>query len=144
MNEIEKAYWAGFIDGEGSIRISKVHSGLGTHKTPTYVPRISVGNTNKQALNELKQFIGCGRVYLQRPAIGRQKTQFFYEATHRNAEHLIKKVLPYLRLKKTQAELLLGFIKEKANRKNSNRGTLTKEELKKREQFYKQMKLLNI
>ena len=68
LGEVEKAWLAGVIDGEGSIFISKVRSGK-TEKSRRcffYKPHLSVANSNQDFLNKVREVIGKGSVNLDK------------------------------------------------------------------------------
>ena len=56
MKDIEKAYIAGIIDGEGSIMLQRFHSG----EYPS--PCISIASTTLELLNWIKDIIGKGTI----------------------------------------------------------------------------------
>ena len=76
------------------------------------------------------------------------KKMYAWTTTTKDTEKVLKLMLPYLRLKNRQAELVLKFRREKQiNFKGRKKGgsyvTLPNKELDKREQMYKQMKSFN-
>jgi len=92
LSETEKAYIAGLIDGEGTIG---VHKGKGACLTP----RVQIANTNIPILTWLLEKIGTGYVH---------RTE--YETAFYDVKPLLTATLPYLKIKKRQAELVMEFV----------------------------------
>ena len=92
LSETEKAYIAGLIDGEGTVG---VHKGKGI----CLAPRVQISNTQIPLLTWLLEKIGTGYVH---------RTE--YETTFYDVKPLLKAALPYLRIKKRQAELVIEFV----------------------------------
>ncbi len=143
-NKLPREYLAGILDGEGYIGISSRKMG----KKRNYVERISVVLSNKGGgLKVLKCFEGYygGKIYKKK--IYKYKKSFntghklwVYEASFQKARKILIDLLPYLIIKKQQAELALkcGNNKTVADRK----GVPTKE-LKRRYALYLKVKKLN-
>lgn len=62
LTETEKAYLAGFIDGEGYIGLTNAGS-----KNVSKRIRLSITNTNGVVLRYIKDLIGFGSFYSQHP-----------------------------------------------------------------------------
>ena len=84
MNQVEAAWLAGIIDGEGSIYIRR--SRKKETDNFTYALSVRVGMTHK-----------------------RKKKIFLWTLDTRKAEKVLKEVYPYLVTKKEQATLALAF-----------------------------------
>ncbi len=105
------AYLAGAIDSDGSISIRRSTYGMRKRKdriSPMFSPRISLRQTSNIVPNLLKQVFG-GTTYIDKPAknVKNGKKLYCYEAQNLIAENAIRKLLPYLKIKKPQAELVL-------------------------------------
>ena len=103
--EISWQYLAGFLDGEGSI--GTTHSG----KSRLVTGRVTIANTNHELLHLLKaQFGGSVSV---RKAGSKPGWRPFGSVTWtgRKAQYILERVLPYLILKREQAELCLQLIR---------------------------------
>lgn len=91
-------YLAGFIDGDGCFQLTK-------HKNPkvkrgfSWEPLLSIGQCSKPFLELLKEQIGFGIIVDQHP-----KYQLQFTSGH--LRKLIPKIIPYLRRKCDQAEVL--------------------------------------
>ena len=156
IKNIDLAYWAGVVDSDGSICLSKTYSKRvdGTKRTYHFIRCMIYSNTKsvcERALNCFK----LGTIQTSRPRtrdrngkITQDKVMYAWTTTTKDTEKVLKLMIPYLRLKKPQAELALKFRLEKQTNfkgrdKDGNYITLPIEELDKREQMYKQMKMLN-
>jgi hypothetical protein len=135
---MEIAYIAGFFDGEG-------HCGLASgtvkrlHHNRSYQPNVKIVNTNQQVLLDISKTIGLG--YLDS---GKQQKEHWKRsyALWFPQDHIVKflrMVLPHLRLKLRQAELLIEFCETlKAESKQ-----LTEEQITRRREIYNELAALN-
>lgn len=101
ITEQDRAWLAGFLDGEGTMFIP---NRMGKSET-LY---ITVNNTHKASVQEALRIAGCGSgprpVEDARPQVRRQ---WRAEWAAKNAYHVLELVYPYLITKKQQASLLL-------------------------------------
>jgi len=67
-------YVAGFFDGEGCARTTRVGYALGRKKL--WKPVIEMSNTNKKVIEEIHNFIKMGKVYEYHPKRRGAKTQW--------------------------------------------------------------------
>lgn len=104
---IKTAYFAGLIDGEGSIFMKT--NGVGRNKRPN----IKVGMTCEKTIRALHDFFKVGSIYFKKVPL-KDKPQWVWEASNKKAIFVIGKILPYLITKKENAELVLSqrFIKK--------------------------------
>ena len=98
LSETEKAYIAGIIDGEGCVG---VHKGKGN----SLVPRVQIANTQMNLLTWLLERIGTGYIH---------RTE--YTSNYYDVKPLLEATLPYLIIKKKQAELVLEFLNLRLSR----------------------------
>lgn len=100
ISEVEKSWAAGFFDGEGSI-------------TPTTRNRlhlqIRITNTDVDVINFFQQRWG-GEIITSRPPLSRRMAYQLHFYPPEKARKLLEDLLPYLQLKKAQAELALNWI----------------------------------
>lgn len=112
----ELAWLSGFIDGEGYIGITFQRKKETRQQSASarYHPYLIITNNNYEILNEIKEFIGAGRIYrLSRNSKleNKQKQAFQYKLTEMGQlKRLLNLIQPYLRLKHQQCGLLLNFI----------------------------------
>ncbi len=143
------AYCAGLLDGEGSFCFIKQNKD-GQHKkhgkiNPVYYGLIRIGLVSKEALELLNQtfpgsVVKCEGVRKDRPTY-----QIMYRWEIRKRELLIpmiKLLLPYLVVKRRQAEVLLRALVNWKNTFNDKLG-ITQNELHRREEAYQLMRQLN-
>lgn len=102
------AYTAGIIDGEGCISI---HKSMNRNSYRRAI-HISVGNTNPWLINWLEfNFGGSSRIY--HPKNSKWKDSWQWELSAKQAGEFLEMILPYLKLKRAQAELAIQFQKAK-------------------------------
>lgn len=104
--DAEKAYFAGLFDGEGCIHIS-VHPPHGEGKNVYHCLQVIISNTDVDIINYLHATFG-GYVHLLSP---RPRHRHCYEwvLRSRRARLFLECLLPFLRIKKEQAELAIEF-----------------------------------
>lgn len=102
--EIEKAYIAGFFDGEGCII---VRAAIRKNKT-TYELMISVGQNDTSVLKYIQRFFG-GRIANPSYEFRKKNQTPDLRMESKKAADFLRTMLPYLRVKKPQAELALKF-----------------------------------
>lgn len=127
MTEIEKAYIAGIIDGEGSIMLQRFH----TNQYPA--PCVSIASTTIELLTWLKDTIGYG-VIIKKKNYNPEKHKLSYSFVikQNNAIKLLEDIYPYLIVesKRKRAEMIITQYKSLTPRN----GRYTDEQLaKKRE-----------
>lgn len=135
-------YIAGFVDGEGCIYAQvRPNQRLDT--------KLIITNTDLSVLKDIQEFFGCGTIRLKsRGSTDRaRKTCYLYEVWAQEAADVITKLLPYLRQKKPQAELILELREYCLSRKNyaiGRSGTvpLSEEEKEKRAVYVNKIKEL--
>ena len=102
MKKTDLAYAAGIIDGEGCIYIGHNHQ-----KDKSFTLQIVVGNTDEWLCLWLKSNFG-GYVYCRKRA--KPYSNFWsWHLQHQKARIFLELVLPYLQIKKAQAELAINF-----------------------------------
>ena len=97
-------YMAGMIDADGCINTTK------TGVNRNVVGRVTIANTNHMFLQTLKDEFGGTLALRKQGAKKGWKPYGSISWTNRQAEHIIKNVLPFLIIKKRQAELCLELI----------------------------------
>ena len=129
---------AGFIDGEGCITISRIR-----YKAKDrwyYKAHISCGQTIKGrvAIEKLRTLFG-GYVY-EYHQVGNKLPTLTWSVRSKAAREVAEKLIPYLVLKKPQAQLMLQLLTRNERKLNHE---LTDEELNDRRVIYEQMRNLN-
>jgi hypothetical protein len=103
------AYAAGIIDGEGSITANVRRRG-GPAAAPIVVPRIAVAMTNVPTLDLLASLWG-GTVFLRsfREETTHRRPVYVWESRGHALAACLRDVLPFLRIKRPQAEAALAL-----------------------------------
>lgn len=134
ISDIEKAYWAGFVDGEGCISINKY-----TDKKKYLIYRliITVANTNKEIIYELKRkFKGIVSI---RKIMENRKVCYSWKVSSKNAYNFLRLISPFLRVKRKQGELAYEFLKLFFTKEHP----VNQENMNKRIEIMKQFHILN-
>lgn len=138
------AYAAGFLDGEGCIRINKRNPRFG--RSINYSLLVTVVQKDARPVDWFAGNFRGGTVYLK----NKQKDNWIYEwrITDRMAYLFLKEVEPFLRVKREQARLAIRF-QERRNfarsRNTPDNGrylSLSEHEIHLREEMYQQMRRL--
>lgn len=108
ISETDKAWIAGFIDGEGWVGMAK--QVRENRPSPTYRAQVKGSNTNKAALNFCVQRHG-GKVLT-----GQVVYQWSPPAA--TIRQLLIDILPYLIIKKEQAIVVLAYLDWRDRREN--------------------------
>jgi hypothetical protein len=141
---LENVYWAGFLDGDGSIQISKATTSK-THKAPQYWLYVRLFSSCKEVLMEAQKIFG-GTLAVDVRSNSRKKPVWRLELHGDKAYSFLVKVYPHLRVKKDRAEIAIRFWsgrKKYNNQPHFNGETLPEEELKFREECYVRLRELN-
>ncbi len=135
FTETDKAYLAGFIDGEGTIVI-------GSHgKANRLSLRVVVANTNKEVLLSLQKIWG-GCLSTKQPQKEGWKACSALEWATQESAGLLREVLPYLKIKKDQALVAMQFQKTMNPRANRTK-SIPREIQDYREELQSKMHILN-
>lgn len=139
--QIEFNSWlAGFIDGEGCIRISKLCFNRKRKRWRGYQVVVSITNTFKPVMLEI--YNKLGGTFDDNPDKGhpfgiKRKKIYVVRWTNKGAQEVIREVLPYLKVKQEQAKLVLlvNYVKQGIRIPTS--------EMKSRKMLYQLVKRLN-
>ncbi len=131
LTETEKAYLAGLVDGEGCIHIGKRASK--NTPTPGYTLMLIISQSNGDFLKYWMDRVGLGSLHYQEgPSRGSGikdkyrvncRRAYAWHIHSAGAGELIKEILPYLILKREQAELAIEFqATQNIHRKSGRKG----------------------
>jgi len=135
-NERQLIYFAGIFDGEGSVNI-EVQAPRENRKYYYYSLRIIIINTNKDLMEWLvKNFDGK---YSARKKIEGRKLCYRWAKCSREAAEILEACLPYMVVKKKQAELFV----ESMGTMGVTGWHVSPEVRAHREHLYNQMRQLN-
>lgn len=103
MTDIDLAYLAGLVDGEGTISIKT------EGKTRPHTVYLHVSNTNENVIALCEEAFG-GRRRLRKWKNKKWKPCWEWILTKEKACEAIRKLRPFLRIKQKQADLALGVM----------------------------------
>lgn len=110
MSKLTASYLAGFIDGEGYFGIYPVRQGK------HFISCVKVANTNKEIIEWLHS--SFGGFFYTRHFQSKSKDAHTWTLTDKRVVPFIEKIVPYLKIKRPQAELVLKREKLKLKLKN--------------------------
>ena len=108
MNEIDKAWLGGIIDGEGSIFVMK-QKRKDRERDTNYILRVTVQSTDPYMAPECKKLAGGPVIYEQMDSRPNNSNTLKWELSGRKAAAVLKEILPYMRVKHAQAAIALEF-----------------------------------
>jgi hypothetical protein len=109
MKKTTVAYIAGAIDADGCISIKRCTTRMRVKRdcrNPIYKSKITLGQVTPEVPQLLKKCFG-GCVYISKPQTKNSKPMFTWTATDRLACKVVKIILPYLLIKKQQAQTVI-------------------------------------
>jgi hypothetical protein len=134
------SYLAGLIDTDGSLSIRK-NKAQGDDKNYRYSSFIQLGMNDVRGLNFIKENCPYGRFkILKARTCVTGFTNKWIVQNRENIKEILLKIIPFLKVKKEQAEILLFFCKNYKPVQH-RQSSIPKEELEFRENCYK--KLIN-
>ena len=144
QNEIELAYAAGLIDGEGTIYLDRFKS----HKTISYVVRVKIAMADKEATQWMEQIFGgkCRKYDYANYPSNNKRPLYIWSINGKKAIAFFKDLLPYLKIKIKQAETAIAFEKTMQGSFFGNDGRFlpsTPENIRQKEFYCEEMRTLN-
>jgi len=133
LEEIEKAYIAGLIDGEGTVTLSRKHS------NETASPEVSIANNDLQLLAWVRNAVAAGKISLKRKNRPHHHQSYTWSIRDNKAISFLNEIKNYLIVKKQQAELITTSYKMYTPRN----GKYTPEMLKRKLELVAQIRKLN-
>ncbi len=143
LDKVQLAYAAGIMDGEGTIGVYR-YKGTGTYKNKiSYRPDVSMANTNLKIVKLFKAWFG-GTI-IEKKQIKNYKVMYRWNLCSYDAvQEMISALLPYLQLKRKQAELILKFFAiTKTGKGQRNKPCFSDAEKEKQNVLYEQTLRLN-
>jgi hypothetical protein len=138
-NPLKWAYIAGLMDTDGSFMIHKRigHNGM---KNPNYLAKISYGEKDARTPSFIKMVFPYG-VISKKDNDKCVNGRFVWElVVKEDMIEFIKNVLPFMKVKNRNAEILLNFCQNYKPVKKNHRFGISKEELEFRENCYQELK----
>lgn len=138
----DRIYTAGLVDGEGCISITRVKR-TGRSQSDYHHLFFSLESTDPSIAYWLQERFG-GSVHIDTTKVkDNHQTTYRWKLGTQDTLHLLRLLLPYLRIKQPQAELGLEFALQRDIQKTGRQRTLPEAEIGLRESFYRGMKALN-
>lgn len=111
ISEMDKAWIAGFFDGEGCIQIRSSH--YSSRVRPNLTLACEIDNTHKESLDRILKLLGFGTVreLYRNNKPKHHKKIYRYQTTGWGSLELLKILYPYLVTKKNQADVGMSFQK---------------------------------
>lgn len=104
MQNLTRAYIAGIIDGEGHIGI---HIRSSKNGRTAWLPVVRVSSSSEELIQWLTEHAGMGHVNRLNSGM------IFWTPDRQGQVDLLEQVLPYLVIKKRQAEILLEYYRDR-------------------------------
>jgi hypothetical protein len=101
------AYMAGIIEGEGCIRIGMQRE-VKARRTLRHKLVVYVGNTDPRLIAWCRKMFS-GSIHYRPARKAQHKPAWIWEAHHQVAEEVLQHCLPYMQIKREQAEVALAF-----------------------------------
>jgi intein/homing endonuclease len=130
--EIEKAYLAGLFDGEGSVGLTACSQRGRISRA--YPLAVSISNTHIETIKSLKNLFG-GSTWIKKRRNKKYQPCMQWTLSSQQGLAFLKMIIPYLRIKKEQAEIGIKFI----NGRKRSSVRLSNEEIKRREKVRKKL-----
>jgi hypothetical protein len=143
MIETDKAYLAGIIDGEGCICFHKTHKN-DVIRNSSYCPRVRITNTNKPLLDWVMVTVGLGNVRRMKMYPSNNIPGYEWYINGKRCAGLLIELLPYLKVKKLQADVVIRFSETMIPRSEVVRGKkLSEETIQIRDKLWDEIVQLN-
>lgn len=140
-DRINPAYAAGFLDGEGCITIGKARQ-TGNPQRLYYTLNVTAANTNLAVLQRLEKTYGGSTLGRADHIAKGWKQGYRWRVSSWGAVAFLKEVMPFLIVKRRQAEIALEF--QQNMRHSGNRwSVLSDRECEYREKLYWEIRKLN-
>jgi hypothetical protein len=112
LDEKRLAYLAGFFDGEGSVGIQKY-----CRSRPWHTPYATVSQVRPDVLQQFKEAFG-GTIYFNKSG-GKNGIWTWQIKSHKLVLDFLKTLLPYLLVKRAEAEVVLEAFRESVAHKQA-------------------------
>jgi len=130
--EVEKAYVAGIVDGEGTVTLMK------HHKNETQVPFVGIANNNLELLKWIRSLVG-GNICSKKKRLPHHSDSYVLNIRQDRALSFLNEIKKYLIVKRQQAELITAQYKSVTHRA----GKYTPEMLIKKGELVAEIRRLN-
>lgn len=131
--ELDRAWTAGLIDGEGCIHIDR-HRARKSKAGIDYALRVTVGMTDEKTIQHLQELWG-GALWKHKNLPPRKPT-WFWGLNRQQAATFLQSIYPFLITKTQEAEIALDAEQNWRRRPEGGRNSLPHETLALREGYY--------
>ena len=152
INETDRAWLAGYFDGEGCLHIQQIFPSKDPEKRkkrreyrPYYSPRIYIASTARGSIEHVVKLTGFGAIK-KRKRLNKLKRNWkpcyaIYITGFKNVKEFVEIMFPYLVEKKQHAEIFLKFVESRMHTHDRFRqgSSYTDEEM----QLFEQLSKLN-
>jgi hypothetical protein len=90
LSQVDAAYIAGLIDGEGTVTLSAIHRGENRRLV------VSIANTELPLLEFVRSAVGAGHITSKRTYSAKHTPSFTYQISGRQALALLDQIAPFL------------------------------------------------
>lgn len=143
MDLWEIGYLAGILDGEGCVYVNR-RKVMGNRKTPGYSLKVVVSITSERLVDWLKDRAKLTSIFrAEANEKTNRKAKWLCTWNNTAAEWILKLTLPYLIIKKDQANLGLELIKHLSTTKGHRGVCVPQEAVEYRELIKKKISILN-
>jgi len=137
------AYVAGVVDSDGHIGIDRSATMPQRRTSVRYEAAVVVTNVDRPLMDWLQEEFG-GSLRQRKQMLPHHKPTYSWKLSEQQAAGFCEQILPYLRVKKRQAELLIELKAGWQQPEKRGQGAKTSEsELARREAIYQRFKALN-
>jgi Zn finger protein HypA/HybF involved in hydrogenase expression len=138
--EIQKAYLAGFFDGDGHVQLGLLGQKSG-HRQSRHTLNVNITNTHLGVLESIQAEWPTGKIYHRNRAPDKGwKTAHNLRWTTAAAAEVLREIRPYLRVKHKQADVAIQFAN---SLRTGDRSLITPKEWEWREDLRMQVRALN-
>ncbi len=124
VSDTDAAYLAGLIDGDGCVKICKRTRGF---NHPQYDLQVDISNDALSVLSEFKSLFNLGNVSSYEGGTFRKTMRHRWILCGQEATLLLERILPYLRIKQSEAELGIAFQSIRPGRGSKSRTQLQRD-----------------
>jgi hypothetical protein len=96
LNQVDAAYIAGLIDGEGTVTLSR------RHRSENRQLVVSISNTDHPLLEYVLDSVGAGKITNKKTYQSHHTASYTFTISNRQALKLLEQILPYLKTYKAK------------------------------------------
>ena len=123
INETDKAYIAGLVDGEAHFSIKQYMKKRGPKlkKYPTWDIRIEINMTDSSIIRWVHEVLGCGSFAKKPPGKGQigKKMQYRWRCSHRDAYYVCCLIWPWSHTKLDKVQQIIEHYTTKKLKENN-------------------------